>query len=89
VQKIRNGYNPARCGDIIIEVSPGWKILNENTNDTRLSRASFIQFPIIFYGADTKEGRINDRVTVDRIAPTIAKNIRIRAPNACSSEPLF
>ena len=88
-QKIRNGYNPARCGDIIIEVSPGWKILNENTNDTRLSRASFIQFPIIFYGADTKAGRINDRVTVDRIAPTIAKNIRIRAPNACSAEPLY
>ena len=28
-------------------------------------------------------------VTIDRIAPTIAKVIRIRAPNACSAEPLF
>ena len=45
--------------------------------------------PIIFYGAGTKAGRITDRVTVDRIAPTIAKTIRIRAPNACSAEPLF
>ena len=87
--KVRNGYNPNRCGDIVIEVSPGWKLYNEDNQDTQLSRASFVQFPIIFYGAQTKAGRINDRVTVDRIAPTIAKSIRIRAPNACSAEPLY
>ena len=87
--KIRNGYNPARCGDILIEVSPGWNILNENTQDSQLSRASFIQFPIIFYGAGAKAESVSSHVTVDRIAPTLAKSIRIRAPNACSSEPLF
>ena len=87
--KIRNGYNPARCGDILIEVSPGWKLYNEDNQDTQLSRASFIQFPIIFYGAGIQAERITDRVTVDRIAPTLAKSIRIRAPNACSAEPLF
>lgn len=88
-QKIRNGFNASRCGDILIEVSPGWKLYNEDNQDTQLSRASFVQFPIIFLGAGTKAGRISDHVTVDRIAPTIAKSIRIRAPNACSSEPLF
>ena len=87
--KIRNGYNPSRCGDILIEVSPGWKLYNEDNQDTQLSRASFVQFPIIFYGAGTKAGSISDHVTIDRIAPTIAKSIRIRAPNACSAEPLF
>ena len=89
IQKVRNGYNPERCGDLMVEVSPGWKLYNEDNQDTQLSRASFIQFPIIFYGAGTKAGRVTDRVTVDRIAPTIAKTIRIRAPNACSAEPLF
>ena len=89
IQKVRNGYNPARCGDILIEVSPGWKLYNEDNKETQLSRASFIQFPIIFYGAGTTAGRISDHVTTDRIAPTIAKAIRIRAPNACSAEPLF
>ena len=88
-QKVRNGYNPNRCGDILIEVSPGWKLYNEDNQDTQLSRASFIQFPIIFYGADVKAERVSDHVTVDRIAPTIAKSIRIRAPNACSMAPLF
>ena len=87
--KVRNGFNPLRSGDILIEVSPGWKLYNEDNQNTQLSRASFTQFPIIFHGAGIKAETIGDRVTVDRIAPTIAKSIRIRAPNACSAEPLF
>ena len=89
IYKIRNGFNPEHNGDILIEVSPGWQLQNENTQESQLSRASFIQFPIIIYGAGTRAGRIKTPVTIDRIAPTIAKTIRIRAPNACSSEPLF
>lgn len=89
IQKVRNGYNPSRSGDILIEVSPGWKLYNEDNKETLLSRASFVQFPIIFFGAGTKAERITDHVTIDRIAPSVAKAIRIRAPNACSAEPLF
>ncbi len=89
VEKIRNGFNQERNGDILIEVAPGWRLLNEDNLDNTLSRASFTQFPIIIYGAGTKAERVAEHVTIDRIAPTIAKAIRIRAPNACSSEPLF
>ena len=89
ISKIRNGFNPERNGDILIEVSPGWQLQNENTKEDYLSRASFVQFPIIIFGAGTKAERVKTPVTIDRIAPTIAKTIRIRAPNACSSEPLF
>ena len=89
IYKIRNGFNPEHNGDILIEVSPGWEMQNENTQEKQLSRASFTQFPLIIYGAGTKSERIKTPITIDRIAPTIAKTIRIRAPNACSSEPLF
>jgi len=89
IQKTRNGFNPERCGDLVIEVAPGWRVLNEDTQQTDLSRASFIQFPIIFYGGNTKAERLFIPITADRIAPTIARAIRIRAPNACSAEPLF
>lgn len=89
ISKIRNGYNSEHSGDIIIDVSPGWQLQNEDTHEQQLSRASFTQFPIIIYGAGTKGERVKTPVTIDRIAPTIAKSIRIRAPNACSSEPLF
>lgn len=87
--KVKGGFNPERSGDILIEVAPGWRLLNEDNQDNLLSRASFTQFPIIFMGQGVKAERISDHVTVDRIAPTIARTIRIRAPNACSAEPLY
>ena len=74
-------YNPSVSGDLIIETAPGWQIIND-------SRAAFVPFPIIFYGAGIKASRITTPATIDRIAPTVAKAIRIRAPNACSSAPL-
>lgn len=89
ILKLRNGFSPVISGDIIIAVKPGWKLINEETKESFSSRSSFVPFPIIFYGGDTTSERITTPVTVDRIAPTIAKSIHIRAPNSCSSEPLF
>lgn len=81
-------YNPAVSGDLVIETAPGWQIVNEDNNESFYSRAAFVPFPIIFYGAGIKPERITTPATIDRIAPTVAKAIRIRAPNACSSAPL-
>ena len=75
--------------DILIEVNPGWHLQNEETGEDRVSLASAIPFPIILYGADIQSEQVNTPVTTDRIAPTLSRAIRIRAPNACSSEPLF
>ncbi len=88
-EKTRNAFHPQRCGDIIIEVSPGWRVMNEDTQQSEVSVASFTQFPIAIAGAGISAERVITPVTIDRIAPTIARCIRIRAPNACSSEPLF
>ena len=85
---VTSPYNPAVSGDLIIETSPGWQTINEDSHEKYFSRAAFIPFPIIIYGAGVKPAVISAPATVDRIAPTIAKAIRIRAPNACSSAPL-
>ena len=89
LQRVRNGFNVEKCGDLLIDIQPGWELVNEDMHSSTVSRASYIPFPIIFFGADIKAERIQTPVTVDRIAPTVARAIRIRAPNACSSEPLF
>ncbi|MBR1688183.1 MAG: alkaline phosphatase family protein [Prevotella sp.] len=89
LERVRNGFHIDRCGDLLIEVAPGWKLVNEDTHQTYVSRSSFIPFPIIFFGAGLKAERVQIPVAVERIAPTIAHAIHIRAPNACSSEPLF
>lgn len=87
--KVRNAYVPTLSGDIIVEIAPGWKLVNENTDETMSSSDSFYAFPVIFYGSDVESGRINELVTTDCIAPTICKSIKIRAPNACKNLPLF
>lgn len=89
LEKIRNGFCTEKCGDLLIEIAPGWKLVNEETHESTTQRVNFISFPIIFYGANITAERVLTPVIVDRIAPTIAKAIRIRAPNACASEPLF
>lgn len=89
IERVRNGYSPERCGDLVIEAAPGWRVLTENTGESEYARASFVQFPIIFFSSGLAPQRIQTPVTTDRIAPTIARAIRTRAPNACSAEPLF
>ena len=88
IQLVRSGYHPERCGDLVIETAPGWRVLTENTGESEYLRASFFQFPIIFYGAKMEAKRVSQHVTTDRIAPTLARIMRVRAPNACSAEPL-
>ena len=89
LERIRGGFNVEKCGDLLIDIAPGWKLVNEDTQTTVTSRASNIPFPIIFFGASTSSQRVEKPVTADHIAPTIARSIRIRAPNACATEPLF
>lgn len=89
LQHIRNGFNAERCGDLIIDIAPGWKLVNDDTQSTTVSRSGNITFPIIFFGTDIQPRRVDTPVTTDRIAPTVARAIRIRAPNACVAAPLF
>ena len=89
ISNIRNGFNPKCSGDIIVQVSPGWNLVNEDLGTKKMQRDSFFEFPLIFFGYTIQAEKVATPVTVDCIAPTIAHHIRIRAPNACSTSPLF
>lgn len=88
ISNIRNGFNPKNSGDILLQVSPGWNLVNEDTGTRKMQRDSYFEFPIIFFGYDIKGEKITTPVTIDCIAPTVAHHIRIRAPNACDKSPL-
>ncbi|MCQ2196042.1 MAG: alkaline phosphatase family protein [Bacteroidaceae bacterium] len=88
ISRLRNAHNPRVSGDILIQVAPGWHLINENTHEDRISRESYMGFPLIFLGTNVEKSTIETPVTVDRIAPTLARSLRIRAPNGCSAGPL-
>ena len=85
----RSTYPLSVSGDLIVEIAPGWKLLNEDTHQSQVSKMSFVSFPIIFYGQNIQAEEVKTPVTTAHIAPTIANAIHIRAPNACASTPLF
>lgn len=88
ISKIRNGYNACTSGDILIEVAPGWRYTNTDDQKNQQVRATYIPFPIIFFGYGITHEEITTPVTIDYIAPTLSKAIRIRAPNGCKLQPL-
>ncbi len=89
ISNIRNAFNPKCSGDILIQVAPGWNLVNEDRGTKKMQRDSFFEFPLIFFGYNMKPEKVDTPVTIDCIAPTVAHHIRIRAPNACNSAPLF
>jgi hypothetical protein len=87
-EHIRNGFHRHRSGDLIIEVLPGWTVMQENSNDNRVVRAATIATPLILLGKGIKPEIIRMPVAIDRVAPTLSSAMRIRAPNACTAAPL-
>lgn len=88
ISRIRNSYNSKCSGDIMIQVAPGWRLINEETGDEQLVRESYVPFPIIFLGNRIVAQTIDTPVTTDCIAPTLTQVMRIRAPNGCSTGAL-
>ena len=88
MEKLRNAFNLSRSGDLIVEASAGWRLINETTGERTLQRESFLAFPLIFFGAGVDKQIINTPVEIDRLAPTLGAHMRIRAPNACGASPL-
>ena len=72
-----------------IQVMPGWRYVNADTQESKMMREAYVAFPIILYGTGVKPELITTPVTVDCIAPTLSKALRIRAPNACTRAPLL
>lgn len=86
--RLRNAYNPKCSGDILIKVQPGWTIVNEDTHEESLVRETYMPFPLFILGPNVPKEKVHVPVSIDRVAPTLAQMLRIRAPNACRQAPL-
>ena len=82
---------PAYCGDVVVEVSPGWLIMdqgNDNFDEAQLIRTNVVNTPVFIMAPSVKPQKISIPVDATAIAPTIASILRIRSPNAAMSMPL-
>jgi hypothetical protein len=89
VKSVHTHLYEQNIGDLVVELNPGWQMQNDDTHEQIQVKKQLAYFPIIFYGANVPTEKVKTPVSIERIAPTIAKTIRIRAPNACMTTPLF
>ena len=86
---MQGAYHSASSGDLILEVSPGWTLVDEIWGESIYHNRAHIPVPIIFFGAGVAPETSRAPITVESIAPTIAHILRIGVPNACSTQPLL
>ncbi len=96
-QALKRNTSVEHCGDVIIEVNPGWVITDDEpaatvkakTKKTRPSeRANATRIPAFILAPSVAPRRIDTPVDARAIAPTVAGVLRIRAPNAATVRPV-
>ena len=88
-ERIRKGFHPKHSGDLIINILPGWTVIQEKESDNRVIRLTHTPTPLIFIGAGIKPTIIRTPISIECLAPTLSGIMRIRAPNACNVIPLI
>ena len=89
IDAVRRGYHRKLSGDLLLEIQPGWEIVYENIDNTRdYVRANAIPAPLFFFGKNIKPQHVMRPVKATAIAPTVARILRIRSPNAALESAL-
>lgn len=86
--EVRAAYNADRSGDLLLEVAPGWTLVDDRWSERIYYNRTHVPVPIMFYGGGFDTQCHRTPVAVESIAPTIAHILRISAPNACATRPL-
>ncbi len=88
-EKIQNGFNQKRSGDVIINLKAGWVEKDSGSTNHNSSYAYDSRIPLIWYGWKTGRSTILRPVDITDIAPTISTFLDIAYPNACSGIPVL
>lgn len=82
--------DPKTSGEIILEFTPGWTVVDDSRfpTVTQENKSSAFLTPGFIAVPGMKAQVIEEPVEATAIAPTLAASLRIRAPNAAVSKPL-
>jgi predicted AlkP superfamily pyrophosphatase or phosphodiesterase len=88
-EKMINGYNSERSGDIQMILKPGYFLGYGPTGTTHGTWNPYdTHIPLVFMGWGIKKGSSFRRMSMCDIAPTLAALLHIQPPNANIGEPI-
>ena len=88
-RKMQNSFYPRRSGDVILNLMPGW--IEEQERCWSMSGSMYgydTEVPLIFYGQGAGPLRVNRRVEMTSVAPTLARMAGVREPAATEGNAL-
>jgi bisphosphoglycerate-independent phosphoglycerate mutase (AlkP superfamily) len=78
--RMRNGFNAARSGNVIVMLDPYW--ITGRSGTTHGAPFNYdTHVPVLFLGAQIRAGRYNGNVMVNDIAPTLATILDVETPS--------
>lgn len=86
----RSVYNET-AGDIYLEIAPGWTVvddLHSQNPQSKQIRNNAVNTPIFILSPDVEPQKISTPIDATLLAPTVARLLRIRSPNAARRMPL-
>lgn len=91
-ERIINGYNHERSGDIQFIVKPGWYDTYSSTDTRGATHGVWCPYdshiPLLFMGWKISSGRTTIPLHMTDIAPTITALLGIQQPNGCIGNPI-
>lgn len=87
-ERIRNGYNPKRSGDLLVILEPNW-FQGSSKGTTHGSIHSYdTHIPLLWYGFTVPAGETSRQTHITDIAPTVAQLLSILEPNGAIGYPI-
>ena len=89
--KIQNGFNFKRSGDVCVLLQPGWfGDWNRKKGTTHGSAWSYdTHVPLYWWGWKVKNGSSEVNQNIIDIAPTLSLMLNIQFPDGCTGQPIL
>lgn len=84
----RNALNAECSGDLVIEVTPGWAVVDDKHNTRQVAKRSTTSIPIMLYGAGVTPDIDDREIPAGMLASTVTWILGVPAPGACSTPPM-
>jgi hypothetical protein len=86
--KVKAGFNPQRCGDLIFVLKSGWLEGYHKGTSHGSPYWYDTHVPLLWWGWKIISGYSSERVAITQIAPTVSGFLKIPAPDGCTSKPI-
>jgi len=88
-QRVLNGYNPERSGDIVLVYKPFTLPIPGKAGTTHGTPFNYdTHVPVLFHGTGFKPGRYADEFSVNDLVPTLCAALRMNEPSGSTGKPL-